>query len=127
MPEAQSASLAHEVLHDVAPQTYGAQFSVPLLTHETDEPLHVSWFVCVPLEHDCASPQVVPADFRASAGQVFSVPLHDSARSQTPAAARQAVPEAATASAGHAALLPGQVSATSQRSVTARQVVPDAR
>lgn len=60
------------------------------------------------------------------AGQVFALPLHTSARSQTSAAARQTVPEADATSAGHEALLPVQVSAASQRSVAARQTVPDA-
>lgn len=115
------------ILHAFAPQMYGVHASVPLLTQVADEPLHVSWFVCVPLEHDCVVPQFVPADLRTFAGQVFTVPLHASATSHSPAAARHTVPEATTPSAGHVTLLPGHASATSHRSEDARHVVPDAR
>jgi hypothetical protein len=55
--------------------------------------------------------------------QIFELPSHVSATSQSPAGWRQTVPDAATPSAGQAALDPVQVSATSQASLAARHTV----
>jgi hypothetical protein len=58
-----------------------------------------------------------------SAGQLALVPLHASATSQLPAAARHTVPAATFTSAGQLADVPEHVSATSQLPAAARHTV----
>src|SRR5262249_44923708 len=58
------------------------------------------------------------------AGHAAPVPVHVSATSQTPEAARQTVPATTNRSAGHDAAVPVHVSATSQTPAAARQTVP---
>src|SRR5262245_2391994 len=67
----------------------------------------------------------VPFEASASAGQDAEPPVHVSATSHWPAAARQTVDGGANASVGHAAAAPVQLSATSQTPVDARQTVDD--
>jgi len=65
--------------------------------------------------------------WRASAGQALLVPLHVSAVSQAPMAARQVAPDVMTASVGQDAEEPVQLSAASQPPLAARQTVPEVR
>src|SRR5687767_9280619 len=60
---------------------------------------------------------------RTSAGQL-APPVHVSAGSHAPEAARQIVPGGANESPGHEGVPPGQVSATSHAPAAARQVLP---
>src|SRR5581483_8554640 len=72
-------------------------------------PLHWSTVHGLP-----SSVHALPADRFASAGQLGPLPEHDSAASQSSAAARQIVPDDVKPSAGQPVLVPVQVSATSQ-------------
>ena len=69
------------------------------------------------------SSQAGPFGLKASAGHVALVPVHVSATSHCPAAARQTVPAVTKESVGHAALFPGQYSAMSQIPAEGRQTV----
>ena len=76
--------------------------------------------VSVPLQNRL-SLHAVPVDLKESAGQVFDVPLHASATSQAPEAARHT--DVRLVFAGHEALLPVQLSGASQIPAAARQTV----
>jgi hypothetical protein len=68
--------------------------------------------------------QAVPLGFFASAGQLADVPVHVSAKSHSPAAARHTVVDGWNPSAGQLTAVPLQVSATSQAPAETRQTVP---
>ena len=73
--------------------------------------------------HEIMGLQTKPAARSASVGQVVAVPVHDSAASQGPAAARHEV--AALAKIGaQLAVAPSQTSATSQMPLAAAQTLP---
>ena len=69
------------------------------------------------------SSQVVPLGWKPLAGQLALVPVHDSATSQAPTAARHTVPAGCKLLAGQEALVPVQLSATSQAPVAGRHTV----
>ena len=70
-PATQSVSTLQLDLHDVAPQTYGAQLDVPCV--HVPEALQVPRFVCVVDAHDCV-PQAAPGAVWWHA--TVSLPLH---------------------------------------------------
>ena len=71
-----------------------------------------------------SSVHAVPLAFFASAGQLAEVPVHVSAKSHSPAAARHTVVEGWKPSAGQVTAVPLHVSTTSHAPAEARHTVP---
>ena len=107
----QSVVLAQVV---VAPHAFATDVSVHGRPHIVT---HVPLASHIPFVHG------VPAGARMSPGQSALVPVHVSATSHAPLAARHGTLAPASASLGHAKLVPSQCSATSHAPTDARHVV----
>jgi len=102
-------------LHDTVPIEQG------LAVGQSAPGVHV--LLQTPIPSQKPTEQPVPSETNASIGQSALPPLHDSATSHVPAAARH-TPPGANVSTGQVGLEPSQTSSTSQPPAAARHPVP---